>query len=64
MIAVSPGGVEELGTLHNDLGEVDAGAGLYLLGEDVDAGTQAKDEAAVFPVEHNVAAGEEHLSRG
>lgn len=54
VVAVPPGGAEELGTLHNDLGEMDACTCLYLLGEDVDAGTQAKYETAVFPVENNV----------
>jgi hypothetical protein len=56
--------MEELGALHDNFGQVDARAGLYLLSEDVDAGTEAKYEAGVFPVEHNVPAGEEHLSGG
>ena len=62
VVAVSPSGVEELGALHNNLGEMHARAGVYLLGQDVDARTQAKDEACVFPVENDVPAGEQHLS--
>ena len=57
MIAILPGGIQKLRALHNNFAEMDAGAGVYLLGENVDAGTQAKDETCVFPVEDNVAAG-------
>jgi hypothetical protein len=57
VIAESPSRIEELGALHDNLGEMDTLAGAYFLGEHVDAGTEAKDEAGVFPVEHNVPAG-------
>ena len=62
VIAVSPGGVEKLRALHDNLGEVHARAGVYFLGQDVDARTQAKDEAGVFPVEDDVPAREQHLA--
>lgn len=62
VIAEPPGGVEELGTLDDNLREMDACASWYLLGQDVDASTQAKDEPRVFPIEDNVPAGKQHLS--
>jgi hypothetical protein len=64
MVAVFPGGTEELGALHDNLGEMDAFAGGYLLGKDMDAGTQAEYQARVFPVEDNVPASKEHLPGG
>lgn len=64
VVAVAPLGVEELRAFDDNLGQVDARAGVDFLGDDVDAGAEAEDEAGVGAVEHEVAAGEHDLAGG
>lgn len=64
VVAVAPLGVEELRALDDNLGQVDARAGVDFLGDDVDAGAEAEDEAGVGAVEHEVAAGQHDLAGG
>ena len=64
MVAISPSGIEKLRALDHNLREMDTLAGGYLLGEHMDAGTQAKDQPCVFPLEDNVATPKEHLAGG
>lgn len=64
VVAVAPLGVEELRALDDDLGQVDARAGVDFLGDHVDAGAEAEDEAGVGAVEDEVAAGEHDLAGG
>lgn len=62
VVTISPLSLEELGTLDDDLRQLDALAGVDLLGDDIDAGAEAEDKPGVRPVEHEVPAGEQDLS--
>lgn len=62
VVSISPLSLEELGTLDDDLRQLDAFARVYLLGDNIDAGAEAEDKPGVRPVEHEVPAGEQDLS--
>lgn len=64
MITIPPRAVHKLGTVDDDLGELDALAGCNGLGDNVDAGVEAEDKARVGPVRHKVSAGEEDFAGG
>ncbi len=50
-ISIPPQRVSELGALDDDLGERDAGCGVDVLDDDVDAGAETEDEGGVLAVE-------------
>lgn len=61
LVLVSPYGISELRTLH--LNDVRSRL-LVSPHHDVNAGTQAKDEAGILGVQHQIATGQQDLARG
>lgn len=64
MIAIAPDSADELGTLDDNLGQLDALGGGDASRDDIDAGVEAEDKAGVVSVGDEVATGEQHLARG
>ena len=62
MIAVTPLGIKELGTIDHNLCQLDALACVYFLGDDTDASAEAEDKAGVGSIKDQVPTGQQHLA--
>lgn len=64
VVSIIPSSIKELRTVDDDLGELNARAGINVIDDDMYAGTKAKDEGSVVAIENQISARQEHLAWG
>lgn len=64
MVAIAPLSMGELRAVDDNFAQLDARPGRNDLGNNVDAGIEAEDEAGVAPIGNEVSTGEQHLTGG